>query len=102
MARKLKSLTKKEIDARMKTHAESGWTTNQKATMLTRSFAFPSFINALAFVAKITVHAEVLGHHPDIELSYGKVKVKLTTHEVKGLTKADFELAKRIDNLRLT
>ena len=55
----------------------------------------------LAFVAKVAVHAEVMNHHPDIELSYGKVKVKLSTHDAKGLTTLDFELAKRIDGIQL-
>lgn len=61
---------------------------------------FPSYVVAFTFVARIVVHAEVMGHHPDIELSYGKVRVKLSTHDVKGLTNADFALAKKIDYLR--
>ncbi len=77
----------------------SDWKLNTKQTELFRTFLFPSFVTGLAFVAKITVHAEVMGHHPDIELSYGKVKVKLSSHDAGGLTKADFELAKKIDEL---
>ncbi len=80
----------------------SEWNLNPKQTELSKSFEFASFVNGLAFVAKIAVHAEIMGHHPDIELSYGKVKVKLSTHDVKGLTVADFDLAKRIDNLRIS
>jgi 4a-hydroxytetrahydrobiopterin dehydratase len=79
----------------------SDWKLNAKQTELTRVFAFPSFITALSFVAKVTVHAEVMGHHPVVELSYGKVKIKLSTEDVSGLTKADFELAKKIDALTL-
>lgn len=100
MAQKKTALKPKDVEKRFKTISE--WQLNAKCTQLTRVFTFPNFISGLAFAAKITVHAEVLQHHPDIELSYGKVKVKLTTHEVKGLTKLDFELAKRIDKLRLT
>jgi len=94
-----KMLSKRDIEKKYK--AISEWQLNKKQTELSKTFSFPSFITGLAFVAKITVHAEVIGHHPDIELSYGKVKVVLTTHEAKGLTKLDFELAKRIDNLRI-
>ncbi len=90
---------KKEIDKKLKDLSE--WKLNPKYTMLSKSFKFPSFIAGLAFIAKITVHAEVLEHHPDIELSYGEVKVKLTTHDADGLTKKDFELAKRIDGLKV-
>jgi len=97
MARKKSPL--KEKDVKKKLAAISGWAPNKRHTELSKTFAFPSFITGLAFVAKITVHAEVINHHPDIELSYGKVKVKLSTHEVKGLTGKDFELAERIDRL---
>lgn len=77
----------------------SGWTVNAKETELSKIFEEPNFVSGLAFVAKIAVHAEVLGHHPTIELSYKKVKVRLSTHDVKGLTRLDFDLATRIDNL---
>ncbi|MCD5381844.1 MAG: 4a-hydroxytetrahydrobiopterin dehydratase [Candidatus Pacebacteria bacterium] len=97
---KPKVFGEKEVQKRIE--ALSEWVPNKKHTQLSKTFTFPSFITALAFVAKITVHAEVIDHHPTIELSYGKVKVKLATHEPKGLTTKDFDLAKRIDRLRLT
>ena len=97
---KKKSYTEKEVEKNMK--ALSGWRSNPKSTVLTKDFDFPNFISALAYVAKIAVHAEVIEHHPDLELSYGKVKVKLTTHDAKGLTAKDFDLARRIDALRVT
>ncbi len=93
-----KQFTKKEVEKHMK--ALSGWKVNPKYTSLSKSFSFPTFISGLAFIAKITVHAEVLEHHPEILLSYDSVKVTLTTHDAKGLTKKDFELAERIDGLR--
>jgi 4a-hydroxytetrahydrobiopterin dehydratase len=89
--------TKKEVEKHLKTL--SGWKVNPKYTSLTKSFSFSTFVAGLAFSAKITVHAEVLEHHPEITLTYGNVKVTLTTHDAKGLTKKDFELASRIDGL---
>jgi 4a-hydroxytetrahydrobiopterin dehydratase len=77
-----------------------GWDINAGETQLSKTFPFGSFMLGLAFTAKIAVHAEVMEHHPDLELSYGKVKVKLSTHDVKGLTNADFELAERIDGIK--
>ncbi len=77
------------------------WVLNAKQTEIFKTYTFQNFVTALSFTAKITVHAEILGHHPTIELSYGKVKVTLTTHDTKGLTNADFELAQRIDGLRV-
>jgi 4a-hydroxytetrahydrobiopterin dehydratase len=40
-----------------------------------------------------------MGHHPDLELSWDKVKVTITTHAEGGLTENDFELAAKIDAL---
>ncbi len=77
----------------------SGWMTNKKQTELSKVFHTDSFVDGLSLVARITVHAELLNHHPTIELTYGKVKVSLTTHDVKGLTAKDFELATRIDSI---
>ena len=76
------------------------WNLNVRQTDLSRIFSFKDFITGLSFVAKVTVHAEIKQHHPVIELSYGKVKVSLTTHSTKSLTRADFDLAKAIDGLK--
>lgn len=99
MARKPKVLTQKNIEKQLA--SLTGWTVNKKADQLLKTIPLPSFITALAFVAKVAVLAEVMDHHPDIELSYGKVKIKLKTHDVKGLTKLDFDLAKKIDRIKL-
>lgn len=99
MASTPKVLPKKDLTKALK--GLSQWKTNTKETELSRVFEFPSFITAFTFVAKVAVHAEVANHHPDIELSYGRVKITLTTHDAKGLTKADFELAKRIDTISI-
>lgn len=92
-------LPKKLIDKRLK--ALLSWKINAKQTELSRTFTTPNFISGLAFTAKVAVLAEVVGHHPDVELSYGHVKVSLTTHDAKGLTTKDFELAEKIDSLRV-
>jgi 4a-hydroxytetrahydrobiopterin dehydratase len=60
-------------------------------------FTFPDFVSALAFVNKVGGIAESEGHHPDIQLSWGKVVVKLWTHAIGGLSENDFILAAKID-----
>ena len=92
-----KVLSKKEVEKHLRDLSE--WKPNAKHTQISKTYPFPSFIAGLAFIAKISVHAEVLNHHPTLELSYGNVKVTLTTHSAKGLTKGDFELAGRIEKL---
>jgi len=91
----MKLLTKKVLESALKKLPD--WKTNPKTTTLYKTFTFDTHVNALTFIARITVFAEVAGHHPDIEFTYAQVKVKLTTHDVKGLTKKDIDLAQKIE-----
>lgn len=94
-----KKLTKTEVSKKLKTVPL--WVVNAKETEISRKFETYNFLAGLSIVAKIAVHAEIIGHHPSMELSYDSVKVRLSTHDVKGLSRLDFELAKRIDNLKI-
>ena len=60
-------------------------------------FTFPDFKGALAFVNKVGEIAEAEGHHPGIQLGWGKVVIELTTHAIGGLSENDFILAAKID-----
>lgn len=66
---------------------------------IAKEFNFPGFKEALEFVNKIGEIAERREHHPDILISYNKVRLSLTTHSEGGLTSKDFELAQEIDKL---
>ncbi len=66
---------------------------------LEKEYPFPNFIKALEFTNKVGALAEQEGHHPDIHLSYGKVKIILWTHKIDGLTESDFILAAKCDEL---
>lgn len=66
---------------------------------LTKSFKFPDFRQALAFVNRVGELAEQQGHHPDIFLAWGKVDITIWTHKIDGLTESDFILAAKIDQL---
>lgn len=76
-----------------------GWQIEQEYH-LTRAFTFPDFVTALEFTNKVGQLAEEEAHHPDIHLSFGRVKIELWTHKIKGLTESDFILAAKIDKLR--
>jgi 4a-hydroxytetrahydrobiopterin dehydratase len=66
---------------------------------ITKSFTFPDFKAALAFVNKVGEVAESQGHHPDVFLGWGKAEITTWTHKIDGLTESDFILAAKIDKL---
>lgn len=66
---------------------------------ITKTFEFSKYLDGVAFASKVGETAEELNHHPDILLTYGKVKVSVNTHDVGGLSPYDLELARRIERL---
>ena len=64
---------------------------------LEKTFKFPDFKQALAFTNKIGGIAESIGHHRDIYLTWGKVRLEIFTHKVNGLTENDFVLAAKFE-----
>ena len=77
------------------------WKLSDDAKNISKDLKFKNFADALAFTNKIGALAEEEGHHPDIELSWGRVGVSLTTHAIKGLSENDFILAAKVDQLRV-
>jgi len=64
---------------------------------LTRLFKFKNFAEALTFTNKVGEIAEEQGHHPVIELTWGKVTVEWWTHNISGLHENDFIMAAKTD-----
>jgi 4a-hydroxytetrahydrobiopterin dehydratase len=64
---------------------------------LERSFRFANFREALGFTVAVGELAEREGHHPDIHLAWGNVRVETWTHKIRGLHRNDFVLAAKID-----
>ena len=67
---------------------------------LEKAWKFKNFKDALAFTNKVGMIAEQEGHHPDMYLGWGKVKIKIWTHKINGLTESDFILAAKIDGIK--
>ncbi len=65
---------------------------------LEKEYSFKNFKEALSFTIKIGELAENQGHHPDIFLAWGKVKLTIWTHKIDGLTESDFIFAAKADN----
>jgi 4a-hydroxytetrahydrobiopterin dehydratase len=64
---------------------------------LEKEYKFKNFREALDFTNRIGELAEAQGHHPDIYLAWGKVKLTIWTHKIDGLTESDFILAAKAD-----
>lgn len=66
---------------------------------LQRSLKFKDFVEAFGFVAKVALISEKMDHHPDLRIVYNSVDIELTTHDIKGISKNDITLARKIDEL---
>lgn len=55
------------------------------------------FADSLAYVNAVGALAEEAGHHPDIDIRWNVVTLRLSTHSAGGITDADLALARRID-----
>ena len=64
---------------------------------LEKEYSFKNFKEALSFTIKVGGLAENQGHHPDIFLAWGKVKLTIWTHKIDGLTESDFIFAAKAD-----
>ena len=75
------------------------WKLSDDGKSISKEFKFKNFAEALAFGNKVGAVAEEEGHHPDLYVGWGKARVELTTHAIKGLSENDFILAAKIDAL---
>jgi 4a-hydroxytetrahydrobiopterin dehydratase len=69
----------------------------REGSEIVRTFAFENFVAAVAFVNRVTPLAEAANHHPDVDIRWNKVTLRLATHSRGGVTHLDFDLAARID-----
>jgi 4a-hydroxytetrahydrobiopterin dehydratase len=84
--------------ARLVKELNGGWQV-VRGHHLEKEFKFPDFRAALAFTNEVGQLAEDQGHHPDIFLAWGKVKLELWTHKIDGLTQSDFVFAAKVEKL---
>lgn len=88
-------LKSQEIDALFQ-QLGPGWKVDNERH-LEKEYQFPNFKQALKFTNEIGEIAEQEGHHPDIYLTWGKVKLIIWTHKINGLSESDFILAAKCD-----
>lgn len=88
-------LSDSEIEAKLA--GLSGW--ERSGEEIVKRFKREDFVGSVKFVDGLVAPAEEMGHHPDLEISWDTVTVRISTHSEGGLTAADFELAAKIDSL---
>jgi 4a-hydroxytetrahydrobiopterin dehydratase len=86
-----------EIQARMKNIPQ--WTCDFSDASISNAWQFETYKTAIAMLVKVSELAEIQNHHPEITSAYTHIRIKLWTHDAKGLTNKDFELAEAIDKL---
>jgi 4a-hydroxytetrahydrobiopterin dehydratase len=81
--------------------AHAGWekTRAGEQEALARTYKLPDFSAALGLVVRVGLAAEKRDHHPDVELGWGRARFVWTTHDQKGITSLDTELAEVTDGL---
>ena len=88
------------IDISLKSlNSDSGNSWKIKDGKLYKEFKFTSFVSAFGFMTQVAILAEKAHHHPEWSNVYNKVVIYLTTHEAKGISKRDFELAQEIEKI---
>lgn len=88
-----------KVEAEVLLKQVKGWTLSGDARWLSKEFKFKDFKDAMGFANKVGDIAESEGHHPDLQISWGKVVIELTTHAILGLSENDFILAAKIDKV---
>jgi 4a-hydroxytetrahydrobiopterin dehydratase len=86
-------VTSRQIGLQLK--AVPQW--SKRGLWIRRTYRFAGFQESLDFVNRIARKAEQINHHPDIDIRYSRVTLKLTTHDRGGLTRKDFALARQCD-----
>lgn len=74
-----------------------GW--HREGAEIVRTLSFPSYMAGINFVCEAARMAEEANHHPDIQIGWRKVTLRLSTHSKGGLTELDFALARRFDRI---
>ena len=69
--------------------------------LLVKQFVFSTFQDAINFVNAVAKIADEVDHHPDIFISYNKVKISLITHDLGEISEKDYSLAKEIESLEV-
>ncbi len=75
-----------------------GWSV--KNGMIVKTYKHESFPEAIVFVGAVAHLAELMNHHPDVDIRYSDITLALVTHDQGGITEKDVALARRVEEIR--
>ncbi|MCU1222690.1 MAG: transcriptional coactivator/pterin dehydratase [Edaphobacter sp.] len=90
----MKVLTATEIEEVLRTHPQ--WKMQEGKLM--REWTFKDFVQAMVFVNRAAELAEAAGHHPDIDIRYNHVQLRLISHDTGGITQRDATMVASLDS----
>lgn len=88
-------LTDEQVDLQLQDL--SGWQRDNNA--IVKTYVFADFIQAISFMTQAAFHAEAMEHHPEWQNIYNHVTIRLTTHDISGISSLDIRLAKRMEEV---
>lgn len=74
-----------------------GWKLQEGRDAIEKTYTFDNFVTAFGFMSSTALVAQQMDHHPEWFNVYGRVDVRLTTHDAGGLTQKDIDLARAMD-----
>ncbi|MDI2098596.1 4a-hydroxytetrahydrobiopterin dehydratase [Ruicaihuangia caeni] len=84
------------LDSGATSDALEGTAFTHEGDALVAHFDTKDFAGAMRLLNAVADSAESLNHHPDVELGYGRLDLRLTSHEAGGVTDLDLELARHV------
>ena len=94
----MNKLTATDKQTKLNFFFENGWKLDESRDAINKEFQFKNFIEAFSWMTKVAFWAEKINHHPEWFNVYRTVSVVLTTHDVKGISNLDLELAEKMDS----
>jgi len=97
MAKRMAALRGSDLSSAVA--AIDGWAVEPGDGGLTKRFRFPDFQSAFAFMTAVALEAERMNHHPEWTNVYATVDVRLSSHDVGGVTERDLALARHMNTV---
>ena len=75
----------------------NGWDFQDNS--LKKTFTFDSYMQSINFINRVAEKAEIVNHHPDMEVGWCKIRIAFTSHDLGGVTASCIEMAKQVDSV---